>query len=93
MNSNHGLLFREFAGGIVASHGARDGVTGVRVEHGAKLGIGTRIATRLRVGRCAMLGAGAVVIRDVALGATVGSVLARELSRSPATPEQSERPA
>jgi acetyltransferase-like isoleucine patch superfamily enzyme len=38
-----------------------------------------------------MLGAGAVVIRDVALGATVGSVLAREWSRSPATPEQSER--
>jgi acetyltransferase EpsM len=52
---------------------------GVRVEHGAELGIGARVAPRLGIGRASMVGAGAVVIGDVAAGATVAGVPAREL--------------
>lgn len=57
---------------------------GVRVEHGAELGIGARVAPRLCIGRGAVVGAGAVVIRDVAPGATVAGVPAREIPRSSA---------
>lgn len=67
-------------------------MTNVRVEHGAKLGIGARVAPWFRVGRCTMVGAGAVVIRDFAPGATVAGVPARELSRSLPRPEQNARP-
>jgi acetyltransferase-like isoleucine patch superfamily enzyme len=67
-------------------------MTNVRVEHGAKLGIGARVAPRLRVGRCTMVGAGAVVIRDVAPGATVAGVPARELWRTPAASRLNARP-
>lgn len=83
----HDCVLEDFAtlGPAVALAG------GVRVAHGAELGIGARVAPRLRVGRGAIVGAGAVVIGDVASGATVAGVPARELSRSPATPEQSER--
>jgi sugar O-acyltransferase (sialic acid O-acetyltransferase NeuD family) len=52
---------------------------GVRVEHGAELGIGARVAPRLSIGRGSMVGAGAVVISDVAAGTTVAGVPARKL--------------
>jgi acetyltransferase-like isoleucine patch superfamily enzyme len=92
MNSNHGPLCREVTGAMVASLGARAGMTNVRVELGAKLGIGARVAPWLRVGRCTMVGAGAVVIRDFAPGATVAGVPARELSCTPAAPGLKARP-
>ena len=65
---------------------------GVRVEHGAELGIGARVAPRLCIGHGAMVGSGAVVIRDVAPGATVAGVPARELSCTPTAPGLNARP-
>lgn len=52
---------------------------GVHVEAGADLGTGARVIPRRRIGRSAIVGAGAVVIRDVPPGVTVVGVPARML--------------
>ncbi|WPB83352.1 acetyltransferase [Sediminicoccus rosea] len=52
---------------------------GVHVEVGADLGTGARVIPRRRVGRGAVVGAGAVVIRDVPPAVTVVGVPARVL--------------
>ena len=52
---------------------------GVVVENGAELGVGARVMPRCRIGHLAFVGAGAVVIRDVAAGRTVVGVPARPL--------------
>jgi acetyltransferase-like isoleucine patch superfamily enzyme len=49
------------------------------VEDGASIGSGATILGGLRIGREAMVGAGAVVTRDVAAGATVMGNPAREV--------------
>lgn len=53
----------------------------VVIEEGAFLGVGTKVIPQLRVGEWAIVGAGAVVIRDVRPGATVVGVPAKELLR------------
>jgi UDP-2-acetamido-3-amino-2,3-dideoxy-glucuronate N-acetyltransferase len=50
------------------------------VEDGASLGSGAVILGGIRVGKRALVGAGAVVARDVAPGATVAGVPARALA-------------
>ncbi len=47
------------------------------IEEGASLGLGSVILPNVRVGRGAVVGAGAVVVRDVAPGATVLGAVAR----------------
>jgi UDP-2-acetamido-3-amino-2,3-dideoxy-glucuronate N-acetyltransferase len=47
------------------------------VEDGATLGAGAVLVAPLRVGRCAMVGAGAVVVRDVPAHAIVAGNPAR----------------
>jgi sugar O-acyltransferase (sialic acid O-acetyltransferase NeuD family) len=54
---------------------------GVHVEYGAELGVGARVAPRLRIGRDTMVGAGAMVLRDVPPGLTMVGVPARELPK------------
>jgi UDP-2-acetamido-3-amino-2,3-dideoxy-glucuronate N-acetyltransferase len=49
------------------------------VEHGASLGSGSVILGGVRIGRGALVGAGAVVTRDVPAGETVAGVPARQL--------------
>lgn len=53
---------------------------GVVVEDGAELGVGARVLPRCRIGNCAIVGAGAVVNRDVRAGQTVVGVPARPLA-------------
>ena len=50
---------------------------GCVIEEGASLGLGSVILPNVRVGRSAVVGAGAVVVRDVAHGATVLGAVAR----------------
>ena len=52
------------------------------VKRGASIGSGATIMCGLTIGEDAMIGAGAVVTRDVAPGATVAGVPARVLARS-----------
>ena len=49
------------------------------VEHGASLGSGSVILGGVRIGRGALVGAGAVVTTDVPAGETVAGVPARQL--------------
>lgn len=56
---------------------------GVHLEAGVEIGIGARVAPRIRIGRDAILGAGTVVIRHVPKGVTVVGVPGRELVRVP----------
>ncbi|MEE4450977.1 NeuD/PglB/VioB family sugar acetyltransferase [Novosphingobium resinovorum] len=51
----------------------------VSVEAGAFVGLGAAVIPGLRIGREAVVGAGAVVIRDVAAGVTVAGVPAKVL--------------
>jgi acetyltransferase-like isoleucine patch superfamily enzyme len=53
------------------------------VEDGASLGSGSVILGGVRIGACAVVGAGAVVTRDVPRGTTVAGVPALVLSRRP----------
>lgn len=52
------------------------------VERGASLGSGAVVLGGVRIGARAVVGAGAVVTRDVAGGAVVAGVPARQLARS-----------
>lgn len=56
---------------------------GVHLEARVEIGIGARVAPRIRIGRDAILGAGTVVIRHVPMGVTVVGVPGRELVRAP----------
>lgn len=56
---------------------------GVTVEEGARLGVGSVVAPKCCIGAGAVVGAGTVVIRDVAPGSIVAGVPARELRISP----------
>jgi acetyltransferase-like isoleucine patch superfamily enzyme len=51
------------------------------VERGATIGSGAVIMGRVRIGSAALIGAGAVVTRDVAPGETVAGVPARVMRR------------
>jgi acetyltransferase-like isoleucine patch superfamily enzyme len=53
----------------------------VRICEGADLGAGAVVLPKLTVGADAVLGAGAVAVRDVAPGITVVGVPARPLER------------
>ena len=57
-------------------------VVRTRVGRGASIGSGATIMCGLTIGEDAMIGAGAVVTRDVAPGVTVAGVPARVLARS-----------
>ena len=57
-------------------------VVRTHVGRGASIGSGAAIMCGLTIGEDAMIGAGAVVTRDVAPGATVAGVPARVLARS-----------
>jgi acetyltransferase-like isoleucine patch superfamily enzyme len=57
-------------------------VVRTHVGRGASIGSGATIMCGLTIGEDAMIGAGAVVTRDVAPGATVAGVPARVLARS-----------
>ena len=57
-------------------------VVPTRVCRGASIGSGAAILCGVTIGEAAMVGAGAVVTRDVPAGATVAGVPARLLARS-----------
>ena len=54
---------------------------GVIMEEGAELGVGVRVAPRVRIGQRAMVGAGAVCIHPVMADTTVAGVPARPIMR------------
>lgn len=58
-------------------------VVPTRVRRGASIGSGVTILCGVTIGEAAMIGAGAVVTRDVAAGETVAGVPARVLLRQP----------
>jgi len=82
----HGVMFindprpRATADGRLQT-GADWQVVPTRVCRGASIGSGATIMCGVTIGEHAMLGAGAVVTRDVAPGATVAGVPARLLAR------------
>ena len=57
-------------------------VVPTRIQRGASLGSGATILCGVTIGEDAMIGAGAVVTRDVAPGETVAGVPARVLTRT-----------
>lgn len=63
---------------------------GVHLEAGVEIGTGGRVIPRVRVGRGAVLGAGAVVLRDVAAHDVVAGVPARSM-RHTASPNHFDR--
>ena len=83
----HGVMFindrrpRATAGGRLQTD-ADWQVVPTRVRRGASIGSGATILCGVTIGEEAMIGAGAVVTRDVAPGATVAGVPARALLRS-----------
>jgi acetyltransferase-like isoleucine patch superfamily enzyme len=82
----HGVVFindprpRATAGGKLQTE-ADWQVVPTRVGRGASIGSGATILCGITIGEDAMIGAGAVVTRDVARGATVAGVPARVLLR------------
>src|SRR5439155_17345286 len=62
------------------------------VERGASLGSGAVILGGLRIGADALVGAGAVVTRDVAPGETVAGSPARPLRAAAAEPAPAQTP-
>jgi UDP-2-acetamido-3-amino-2,3-dideoxy-glucuronate N-acetyltransferase len=89
----HGVMFindprpRATAGGRPQSE-ADWQVVPTRVARGASIGSGATILCGVTIGEDAMVGAGAVVTRDVAPGATVAGVPARVLLRSSRSEQQ-----
>lgn len=83
----HGVMFindrrpRATAAGRLQTE-ADWAVVPTRVCRGASIGSGATILCGVTIGEDAMIGAGAVVTRDVAPGATVAGVPARVLLRS-----------
>ena len=83
----HGVMFindrrpRATAGGQLQTE--KDWtVVPTRIQRGASLGSGATILCGVTIGKDAMIGAGAVVTRDVAPGETVAGVPARVLIRT-----------
>jgi acetyltransferase-like isoleucine patch superfamily enzyme len=83
----HGVMFindrrpRATAGGRLQTE-ADWAVVPTRVKRGASIGSGATILCGVTIGEDAMVGAGAVVTRDVAPGATVAGVPARVMLRA-----------
>jgi UDP-2-acetamido-3-amino-2,3-dideoxy-glucuronate N-acetyltransferase len=86
----HGVVFindprpRATAGGQLQTE-ADWVVVPTRVKRGASIGSGATILCGITIGEDALIGAGAVVTKDVAPGATVAGVPARALLRSQRT--------
>src|SRR4029078_941115 len=53
----------------------------VRVDNGCDIGIGASVIQGRSIGEWSLVGAGAVVVRDVAANVTVAGVPAREIAR------------
>ena len=83
----HGVMFindrrpRATAGGQLQTEQDWT-VVPTRIQRGASLGSGATILCGVTIGKDAMIGAGAVVTRDVAPGETVAGVPARVLIRA-----------
>jgi acetyltransferase-like isoleucine patch superfamily enzyme len=83
----HGVMFindrypRATAGGALQTEADWE-VIPTRVKRGASLGSGVVVMCGVTIGADAMIGAGAVVTRDVPDGATVAGVPARVLART-----------
>jgi acetyltransferase-like isoleucine patch superfamily enzyme len=83
----HGVMFindrypRATAGGSLQTEADWE-VIPTRVKRGASLGSGVVVLCGVTIGADAMIGAGAVVTRDVPDGATVAGVPARVLART-----------
>ena len=83
----HGVMFindarpRATAGGQLQTEADWQVVT-TRVARGASLGSGAVVMCGVTIGEHALVGAGAVVTRDVPAGATVAGVPARVLARN-----------
>lgn len=83
----HGVMFindrrpRATAGGQLQTEQDWT-VVPTRIQRGASLGSGATILCGVTIGNDAMIGAGAVVTRDVAPGETVAGVPARVLMRT-----------
>jgi UDP-2-acetamido-3-amino-2,3-dideoxy-glucuronate N-acetyltransferase len=78
----HGVMFtndlmpRATAGGALQTEDDWS-VAPTRVEKGASIGSGAIILCGITIGRCAMIGAGAVVTKDVTSGGVVAGVPGR----------------
>ena len=59
-----------------------DDIRGPTIEDGAMIGVGAKLLPRVRIGAGAIVGAGAVVTRDVAPGVLVMGVPAKPVARS-----------
>jgi acetyltransferase EpsM len=59
---------------------------GVIVEESVELGVGVRVTPRVRIGRAAVVGAGAVCIRSVPPGTTVVGVPAHPIEHHRGVP-------
>jgi UDP-2-acetamido-3-amino-2,3-dideoxy-glucuronate N-acetyltransferase len=88
----HGVVFindpqpRATAGGRLQTEADWE-VVPTRVKRGASIGSGATILCGVTIGEDAMIGAGAVVTRDVAPGDTVAGVPARVLLRQRKEPQ------